>query len=52
MAQLSAIYKDSCIKSAWKEMVEAVDEFWQSDIDDEKKDKIANMIMELLKMEK
>lgn len=51
MEQLSAIYKDSCVKSAWKEMVEAVDEFWQSDIDDEKKDKIANMIMMLLRME-
>lgn len=51
MEQLSAIYKDSCVKSAWKEMIEAVDEFWQSDIDDEKKDKIANMVMMLLKME-
>ena len=51
MEQLSAIYKDSCAKSAWKEMVEAVDEFWQSDIDDEKKDKIANMIMMLLRIE-
>ena len=51
MEQLSAIYKDSCAKSVWKEMVEAVDEFWQSDIDDEKKDKIANMIMMLLRIE-
>lgn len=51
MEQLSAIYKDSCVKSAWKEMVEAVDEFWQSEIDDDKKDKIANMVMTLLKME-
>ncbi len=51
LEQLSAIYKDSCVKSAWKEMVEAVDEFWQSEIDDDKKDKIANMVMTLLKME-
>ena len=51
MEQLSAIYKDSCVKSAWKEMIETVDEFWQSDIDDDKKDKIANMVMTLLKME-
>ena len=51
MEQLSAIYKDSCVKSAWKEMLEAVDEFWQSEIDDDKKDKIANMVMTLLKME-
>lgn len=52
MAQLSDIYKDSCVKSAWKEMVEAVDEFWQSEIDDDKKDKIANMVMTLLRMER
>ena len=51
MEQLSAIYKDSCVKSAWKEMVEEVDKFWQSDIDDAKKDKIANMVMMMLKME-
>lgn len=51
MEQLSAIYKDSCVKFAWKEMIETIDEFWQSDIDDEKKDKIANMIMMLLRME-
>lgn len=52
MEQLSAIYKDSCVKSAWKEMIEAVDKFWQSDIDDNKKDTIANMVMTLLRMER
>lgn len=51
MDKLCESYKESCCESAYKEMLEALDNFWKNDIKSEKKQKIANMVMELLKME-
>lgn len=51
MSRLCECYKESCRESAYKEMLETLDNFWNSEIKDDKKQKIANMVMELLKME-
>lgn len=51
MNKLCESCKGSCCESTYKEMLEALDNFWNSEINGDKKQKIANMIMELLKME-
>lgn len=51
MDKLCESYKESCCESAYKEMLEALDNFWNADIKADKKQKIVNMVMELLKME-
>lgn len=51
MDKLCKSCKESCCESTYKEMLEALDIFWNTDIKADKKQKIANMVMELLKME-
>ena len=49
--KLCEYYENFHPESACKELLEAADKFWNADIDSAKKQKIANMVIELLKLE-